>query len=52
VVISEDALGNSKLPAGPYSDHGWNVMLQKKNGLIAMWASQAPMEEFKKLVET
>jgi hypothetical protein len=28
------------------------VMLQKKNGLIAMWASQAPMEEFKKLVET
>jgi hypothetical protein len=52
VVISEDALGNSKLPAGPYSDHGWNVMLQKKNGLIAMWASQAPMEEVKKLVET
>ena len=52
VVISEDALGNSKLPAGPYSDHGWNMMLQKKNGLIVMWASQAPMEEFKQLVET
>jgi hypothetical protein len=52
VVISEDALGNSKLPSGPYSDNGWNMMLQKNNGLIVMWASQAPMEEFKQLVET
>jgi hypothetical protein len=52
VVISEDALGNSKLPAGPYSDDGWNMMLQNKNGLIVMWASQAPMEELKQLVET
>jgi hypothetical protein len=53
VVIGEDALGDSKMPSGPYSENGWNLMFQKKNGLIVMWASQAPMDELKQLlVET
>ena len=50
VVISEEAVGDSKLPTGPYSESGWNLMFQKENGLIVMWASQAPMEEFKQLL--
>ena len=53
VVIREDALGDTKLPTGTYSQNGWDLMFQKKNGLILMWASQAPMAEFKQLlVET
>jgi hypothetical protein len=53
VVIGEDALGDSKMPSGPYSENGWNLMFQKKNGLIVMWASQAPMDDLKQLlVET
>jgi hypothetical protein len=53
VVIGEDALGNSKMPSGPCSENGWNLMFQKKNGLIVMWASQAPMNDLKQLlVET
>jgi hypothetical protein len=53
VVIDQSALGDSNIPSGPYSENGWNLMFQKKNGLILMWASQAPMGDFKQLlVET
>lgn len=53
VVIDEKALGDPKLPAGLYSENGWHMMFQKKNGLVVMWASQAPMNELKQLlVET
>ena len=53
VVIGEDALPDSKMPSGPYSENGWSLMFQQKKGLIVMWASQAPMDELKQLlVET
>jgi hypothetical protein len=53
VVIGEDALGDSNMPSGPYSENGWNLMFQKMNGLIVMWASQAPIDDLKQLlVET
>jgi hypothetical protein len=50
VVINEDALKGSQIPSRPYAEDGWNVMFQKKDGLIVMWASQAPMREMEKLV--
>jgi hypothetical protein len=50
VVIDADALGDSAIPSGPYSENGWHLMFQKKNGLIVMWASQAPMDELKQLL--
>ena len=53
VVMEEKAVGDPKMPAGLYSENGWHLMFQKKNGLIVMWASQAPVEELKQLlVET
>jgi len=53
VVVGEDAVGDSNMPSGLYSANGWNLMFQKKNGLIVMWASQAPMDDLKQLlVET
>jgi hypothetical protein len=52
VVIRADAVGNPDLPAGPYSENGWHVMFQKKEGMLVMWASQAPMEELKQFIET
>ena len=53
VVIDEKALGSWEIPSGLYSENGWHIMFQKKNGLIVMWASQAPMDEVKQLlVET
>jgi hypothetical protein len=50
VVIGEDALPDSKMPSGPYSENGWNLVFQRKNGLIVMWASQAPMDDLKQLL--
>jgi hypothetical protein len=50
IVIDQGALGDSDIPSGPYSENGWNLMFQKKNGLILMWASQAPMDDFKQLL--
>jgi hypothetical protein len=50
VVIRKDAIGGSNMPSGPYTENGWHLMFQKKDGLILMWASQAPMEELKQLV--
>jgi hypothetical protein len=53
IVIREDAIGGSNMPSALYSENGWHLMFQKKDGLIVMWASQAPMEELKQvLLET
>jgi hypothetical protein len=52
VVIRADALGNPDLPSGFHSENGWHVMFQKKEGMLVMWASQAPMEELKQLMQT
>jgi hypothetical protein len=38
------------VPSGVYSENGWNLMFQKENGLIVMWASQAPLDELKRLL--
>jgi len=53
IVIDQKALGDPKMPSGLYSENGWHMMFQKTNGLIVMWASQAPMDDLKQLlVET
>jgi hypothetical protein len=52
VVIRADAVGNPDLPPRPYSENGWHVMFQKREGMLVMWASQAPMEELKQFIET
>jgi hypothetical protein len=52
VVIRAEAVGSADMPAGPHSENGWHLMFQKRDGLIVMWASQAPMEELKQLIET
>jgi hypothetical protein len=49
VVIREDAVGGADMPVGPYTENGWHLMFQRKGGMIVMWASQAPMDELKKL---
>jgi hypothetical protein len=50
VVIDERALEDPKLPSGLLSENGLHMMFEKKNGLIVMWASQAPIDEWKQLV--
>ena len=50
VVISRDAMPNASVPVGMKSMGDWHVMFQQKDGMLMMWATQAPMEEFKQMV--
>jgi len=50
VVINREAMGNANIPVGMKSVGDWHVMFQQKDGMLMMWATQAPMEEFKQMV--
>ena len=50
VVMDANALGDPKLPSGLLSENGWHMMFEEKNGLIVMWASQAPMDELNQVL--
>ena|ERR1700730_5098762 len=50
VVIREEAVGGLGIPSGPYSENAWHMMFEEKDGMIVMWASEAPMDELKQLL--
>jgi hypothetical protein len=50
VVIDQRAIGNANIPASFQSEQGWHVMFQQQNGLLLMWASQAPMDKLKRML--
>jgi hypothetical protein len=50
VVINRDAMGNADIPVGMKSVGDWHVMFQQKDGMLMMWATQAPMEQLKQMV--
>jgi hypothetical protein len=50
VVIREEAVGGLAIPFGQYSENGWQMMFEKKGGMILMWASDAPMNELEQLL--
>ena len=50
VVINKAALDNANIPAGMKALGDWHVMFQQKNGMLLMWASQAPMDQLKQML--
>jgi hypothetical protein len=50
VVINRKAVGDSNIPVGMKSLGDWHVMFQQKDGMLMMWASQAPMEKLKEML--
>jgi hypothetical protein len=50
VVIREEAVGDLGIPSGRYSENGWHMLFEKKDGLIVLWVSEAPMNELKQLL--
>ena len=50
VVIREEAVGGLAIPFGQYSENGWQTVFEKKDGMILMWASDAPMNELEQLL--
>ena len=43
-------MGNANIPVGMKSMGDWHVMFQQKDGMLMMWATQAPMDELKQMV--
>jgi hypothetical protein len=43
-------MGNADIPVGMKSLGDWHVMFQQKDGMLMMWATQAPMEQLKQMV--
>jgi hypothetical protein len=50
VVINKAAMDNADIPAGMKEMGDWHVMFQQKNGMLLMWASQAPMDQLKQVL--
>ena len=50
VVIDEKAFGSQPIPVGFQTVGQWQIMFQKSNGQVIMWASQVPMKEFRNLL--
>ncbi|MBV8213175.1 MAG: hypothetical protein JOZ08_08105 [Verrucomicrobia bacterium] len=50
VVIHREAMGNANIPVGMKSMGDWHLMFQQKDGMLMMWATQAPMEQLKQIV--
>jgi hypothetical protein len=50
VVIDKAAMDNGNIPAGMKEMGDWHVMFQQKNGMLLMWASQAPMDQLKQVL--
>ena len=50
VVINKAAMDNANIPVGMKEMGNWHVMFQQKNGMLLMWASQAPMEQLKQVL--
>jgi hypothetical protein len=50
VVIRQQAVGGLGIASGQYSENGWHMMFEEKDGVIVMWASETPMNELKELL--
>jgi hypothetical protein len=45
-----DAVGGLAIPFGQYSENGWHMVFEEKDGMIVMWAGDAPMNELEQLL--
>ena len=40
----------ANIPLGAQSMGGWHMVLRRKNGMLLMWVTQAPMERLKEML--
>jgi hypothetical protein len=50
IAIDEEAMQTANMPVGVQSIGDWHIVFQRKNGMLLMWATQAPMERLKELL--
>ncbi len=50
VVIEANVFGEEPLPIGWHSVNGWQIMFERRQNKVVMWASRTPMDEVRRLV--
>jgi hypothetical protein len=51
VVMEKSKVGPMEWPHGWQTRNGWNLMFQERNGLLILWATKAPADMLKTLIE-
>jgi hypothetical protein len=51
IVMDKSKVAPMEWPHGWQKHDGWNLMFQERNGLLILWATQAPAEMLKTLIE-
>ena len=51
VVLDKSKAAPMEWPQGWQTHDGWNLMFQERNGLLILWATQAPADMLKDLVQ-
>ncbi len=52
VVISRAALGSGALPTGVHEVNGWRTAYTERDGMVMLWMSRTPMDDFKRMTQT
>lgn len=50
IAIDEEAMQTANMPLGAQSIGEWHIVFQRKNGMLLMWVTQAPMERLKEML--
>ena len=52
VVLPEDALAGARLPDTFQTADGWRFAYRERGGVVMFWATHAPMNEFRNLLQS
>ena len=51
VVVPKDALDGARLPEGLQPVEGWHLAYRERDGMVMLWATHAPVDEFKRILQ-
>jgi hypothetical protein len=52
VVLPRDALPGARLPGNFQAADGWRMAYRERDGMVMFWATHAPMNEFRNLLQS
>jgi hypothetical protein len=52
VVLPKDALAGARLPGSFQATDGWRIAYRERDGMVMFWATHAPMNEFRNLLQS
>jgi hypothetical protein len=52
VVLPKEALAGARLPGTFQTANGWRIAYRERDGVVMFWATHAPMDEFRNLLQS